>query len=295
MWRIYSIFILVTLAAIPHLHHAEFNNAEVFKLKKYNDIWERALGKTMSQQKLVQLRKLLVKFDRLELEEKHRDAEERNDGEQPRSSVEGHLNAVLEEYDLLNRKEADFIDGRLNELWRHAVKQGDYSATELQNLHTEMQHMDAKLNRVQNMGMEAVGNSVNTLEDNMVHGDDVKVGKPVDEERLELKMKLMKDSILSKKKSKPQLKDHRVQELWDTAQGGSFSEDELGTIREELSHFQKYVDKMEHWEGVHSHLKNNGGEESELLRANERLTKYKHKVKKFHKTMLAKIEGKTEL
>ena len=103
----------------------------------------------------------------------------------------------------------------------------------------------------------------------------------------------MKDGIL-KKNAKPELKDDRVRELWDSAQGAPFSEDELATIREELVHFQRYIDKMEHWEGVHNDLKEKG-RAGERSHAEERFTEYKRKVKKFHKTMVAKIEEKTEL
>lgn len=281
---------VVILLVLVHHHHT---SSTAFNLKKYNDIWERALGKTMSKQKLVQLKKLLHKFDRTELEEKHKDMEERNDGEEPESKVEEHLNEVLKEYDLLNHKEADFADPRLNELWRHAMKQGDYSDEELHNLHAEMQHMDAKMNRVhENMG--DLGTSMNSIEENLVDADTkVDKTKKMDDEKLGKQFKEMKDGILKKSK-KPELKDERVQELWDSAQSEPFSEDELGTIREELVHFQRYIDKMEHWEGVHNKLKEKGGT-NERAHAEERLTEYKRKVKKFHKTMVAKIEEKTEL
>jgi len=281
---------LVVLLVLVHHHHT---SSTTFNLKKYNDIWERALGKTMSKQKLVQLKKLLHKFDRTELEEKHRDMEERNDGEEPESKVEEHLNEVLKEYDLLNRKEADFADARLNELWRHAMKQGDYSDEELHNLHVEMQHMDAKMNRAHDK-MGDLGTSMNSIEENLVDvNTKVDKTKKSDKENLVKQFKTLKDGILKKNK-KAELKDERVQELWDSAQSEAFSEDELGTIREELVHFQRYIDKMEHWEGVHNKLKEKGST-NERKHAEERLTEYKRKVKKFHKTMVAKIEEKTEL
>jgi len=265
-----------------------------FHLKKYNDIWERALGKTMSKEKLVQLRKLLHKFDRMELEEKHKE-EQRNDGSQPKSMVDDHLKAVLEEYDLVNRKVADFADVRLNELWRHAVKRGDYSDEELHSLHEEMQHMDTKMNRVHSTLRSGKDDLQNSVEENLIDSK-MKVDKTskVDQELLHKEFKELKNNLLKKNKLTHGLKDQRVMSLWDSAQGGSFSEDELTTIREELLHFQRYIDKLEHWEGLHNQLKVKGGA-SERVHAEDRLTEYKRKVKKFHKTMVAKIEEKTEL
>lgn len=290
-WKIVQFFLVLAVLPVPMCHAdddvAESSSQDVFKLKKYNKIWERALGKTMSNQKLVQLKKLLHKFDRMELDEKHGEAEERNDGS---SIVDDYVNQVLKEYDLLDDNSSEFEDVRLNELWRHAMKRGDYTDQELQSLHNEMKHMEKKLSDVHG---DAEGGG---LESNMVDSgaglkNDLKTAK---EEKIQKEFKVMKNSILKKKKKKPELKDERVQRLWDSARSATFSEDELDTVKEELLHFQRAIDKLAHWEEVHVTLKDKGAVD-ERSHAESKLGEYKRKVKKYHKTMVKKIEEKTEL
>ena len=108
----------------------ENNNGQVdtsatkhtFKLRKYNDIWKRAVSKELPENKLHSLKRILSKLDRTELDIKHHSNS--NDGKLE-IHLKEHLNEVLKDYGLLHddvpvlqHHDIHFHDERINTLWR---------------------------------------------------------------------------------------------------------------------------------------------------------------------------------
>ncbi|XP_078659910.1 alpha-2-macroglobulin receptor-associated protein-like [Branchiostoma floridae x Branchiostoma belcheri] len=136
---------------------------------------------------------------------------------------------------------SEFTDQRIRKIWMKAQKAG-FSPEELDELKTELTHHQEKVEEYQMMANELPEYRENTIE-----------GR---EKNVELKQKFrdLKDKLgkLDLKISSGYIdemdfKEPKIKELWAAALRGNFTDDELKSIKEELSHFQKKMDKHSHY------------------------------------------------
>jgi len=200
-----------------------------------------------------------------------------------------------------------YEDERLDRLWQHAVDVGHYTKEELHSLHNEMQHMEKKFLEVRALSQKnreilrnLKDNESDIASENMVElsADTGLEAEELHEQLMEKESTInkqfvnMQETVLNKKKS--DFNDDRVSRLWDSAQTALFTADELQTVKEELSHFQRHIDKLNHWEYMNSKLEGESHTE-EALHAQDKINDLKRKVKKYHKTIGKKIKEKIEL
>jgi len=298
--------------------HVEKKN--IFKLNKYNEIWSRAITRKLPDDKLQSLKRILNKLDRTELDLKHssQDVNKRKDAKHQHL-----LNEVLREYGLfdddvpiLAHEDIYFNDARINQLWQQALEEGHFSKHELNSLHKEMRHMEAKVEEVHALHKETEhfhSKFANEVEndpsnhENLVEPMDAANFDPTKLDDMHAELKDRKAWLSEQVKDleykvrnrgnteKPEFTDDRVMHLWKSVQNASFTPNELADVKEELRHFQKYIDKLEHWERYNKRI-DSGENKQHQTHAQEKLEEYKRKVKKFHNTMLTKMkEHRVEL
>lgn len=290
---------------------------DIFKLKKYNEIWARAITRNLHVEKLEGLKRTLTKLDRQDFELKH--AGVRVDKDTARQNF---LNEVLREYGLFNEDvpvqdhdDIFFHDSRINHLWQQALEEGHFSKNELNSLHKEMLHMEEKMKNVHALHKEteSMQKDVHSVAaENDPHNYLNLVDEPTNENSKDLDTKKLDAMHAKLKQEKAILSDHvlylqdkvrnkanmeksdftddRVSRLWHLVQNSKeFKGKELEEVREELRHFQKYIDKLEHWERFNKKVER-GENKGDKEHAQEKLEEYKRKVKKYHDTMIKKMK-----
>ena len=294
---------------------------DIFQLKKYNDVWLRAITKQLPEKELHKLKNVLNKLDRTELDLKHL----HKDDKEMKLQVKEHLNEVLMEYGLfdddvpvLDHQDTHFNDERINQLWQDAVKEGHFSKIELHSLHNEMRHMEGNMDELHTHAQQTEHYRRN-IGENMEN--DARINQnliePINEDNFDVdklykmdaqlkdktamlneRAKHIEDKVRRKSgKETSEFTDERIFHLWGYIQSSNFTADERETITEELRHFQTQIDKLHHWERYIAKLQE--GEHSsseERLHAQNRIDEYKRKVKKYHVAMAKKMkEYKIEL
>ena len=102
-----------------------------FRLNKYNDVWRKA-KETVPEDKLPDLKRVLKKLDKTELEIKHLKANAKEYDGELEAAVRERFLEVLDEYGLVTNqvyqhemhKTHEFDDPRLDKLWKKAVHEG---------------------------------------------------------------------------------------------------------------------------------------------------------------------------
>lgn len=282
-----------------------------FRMAKLNMIWRKAQNK-MSQQKLKDFRHVLEMQDRAEIRWKEVKASGGDEDGEMESMLRMKFSRVLQQFHLedhfddkgndIKDKRAGiegqgvFNDKRLSELWESA--QAKFSPEELNDLQTEFQHHKDKLKEYKHL-VDILKNS-ESISENSIH----RHTKFTDHERESVYNKLhdthetlTKDFMRLKEKvtgGKEEFQDPRVTELWERAKSAQFNQEELDSIKEELKHFERKINK-------HKHYVEELGDSARLLREGHDHLKEKHDslvekakeharwVKKMHATLVNKV------
>ncbi|KAL9978725.1 hypothetical protein ACROYT_G016280 [Oculina patagonica] len=291
-----------------------------FRINKLNMIWKKAQNK-MSEQKLSDFRRMLELQDRAELRWKDLKARGGDEDGEMEAMIRHKFSRVLEQFGLekhldtmedtaneINDNKAGtgmFGDRRLSELWESVEKQGKFSPEELDDLQTEFNHHKDKLKEYNSL--LKVLTDHDDISDNSVFSRN-----EIREKELEKLRNKLEDTHETLRKNFARLKekttgekedglfrDPRVTELWQRAQNGKFSEDELESIKQELFHFDHKIMK-------HKHFKEEAEHSERLLNDGHHHMKEKHEtlikkaeehgkwVKKMHSTLMDKVR-KSEL
>lgn len=254
----------------------------------------------MSEQKLSDFRRLLELQDRAEIRWKDLKAKGGDqDGEMEamirqkfarileQFGLEKHLDATDRGVNEINDNKAGngmFGDRRLSELWESVEKQGKFSEEELDDLRTEFTHHKDKVKEYNRL-LRVLTDHDDISENSVFSRSEIK-----EKELEKLRNKLqdtheslsrnyarLKEKTTGEKEGTSLFRDRRVTELWQKAQNGKFSDEELESIKQELFHFDHKILKHKQFqeEAEHSHRLVKDGH---------------HHLKEKHETLLKKAQ-----
>lgn len=307
---IFSLFVISLVFSQVSARRDDKENP--FRMKKLNMIWQKAQNK-MSERKLSDFRRLLELQDRAEIKWKEMKASGGDQDGEMEATLRRKFSRLLEQFGLDKHvsEEGNVIkdntaghgmaaDKRLDQLWESAQKQGKFSPEELNDLETEFNHHKEKLKEYKHL--------VDILKDqDGISENSVFSHAKMNEHELEkLHDKLqdthdtlsknygrLKEKVTGEKEGKL-FRDPRVNELWQRAQDGQFSEEELESIKNELQHFDHKIMK-------HKHFVEEVEDSQQLLNEGHHHLKDKHEtlvkkakehgrwVKKMHSTLMERV------
>ncbi|XP_066304206.1 alpha-2-macroglobulin receptor-associated protein-like isoform X2 [Branchiostoma lanceolatum] len=237
--------------------HPKEKRDREFRSAKVQAAWEKA-QKLVSDAKLAELHSDLKLHETEEFKWKKLRAEGGDQDGEKEANLRDNLRKLMAKYgidggkyaqqvrndvDMRHAKDVskEFTDNRIKKIWMKAQKAG-FSPEELEDLKTELKHHQEKVEEYQMMANEIPDHKENTIE-----GRDRNV-------ELKQKFRDLRDTLgkLDLKISSGYIdemdfKEPKIRELWAAAQKGNFTDDELKSIKEELSHFQKKMDKHSHY------------------------------------------------
>nr|XP_006629679.2 PREDICTED: alpha-2-macroglobulin receptor-associated protein [Lepisosteus oculatus] len=248
-------------------------NTPEFRIAKINQVWEKALRMQLPPVKQSELHSDLKIQEKEELQWKKLKAEGLDKDGEKEAKLRRNFNIILATYGLDGKKDTrpietnylkdheskdsgTFDDPRLEKLWNKAKTSGKFSEEELKNLQREFQHHQEKIQEY-NIVMDAVSRT-EEIHKNVISPVEADVKTHALHEKhadLKEKMRNLNQGFERLRKISHQgfnedseFKEPRVIELWDMAKRANFTEDELDTLKEELSHFQTKVEKHQHYQ-----------------------------------------------
>lgn len=236
-------------------------------MQKTNLLWEKA-QKRLSGAKLADL------YVDLKVQDKHEFALKklRVDGMDKEGQQEAQVNAafkeIVEKYGLEDfygidennlpeddKKQVHFKDKKLQSMWKRAEEAG-FTERDLEKLREEFWHQQMKIDEINFLKQEL---GVEDVTDNEVQGAK-KPGKTPEEKKaleydLQSQGKDIKagyyklENVMSEfDREEPEFRDNRVYKLWAMARKTDWSPEELQSFKEELLHFERRLQKHEHYE-----------------------------------------------
>ncbi|XP_035669994.1 alpha-2-macroglobulin receptor-associated protein-like [Branchiostoma floridae] len=240
--------------------HPKEKRDREFRSAKVQAAWEKA-QKLVSEAKLAELHSDLKLHEMEEFKWKKLKAEGGDQDGEKEANLRENLLKLMSKYGIdggkyeqmrsrndveMNMRHAkdaarEFTDHRIKKIWMKAQKAG-FSPEELEDLRTELKHHQEKVEEYQMMA-----NEIPDYKENTIEGRDKNV-------ELKQKFRELRDDlgkldlkISSGYNDEMDFKEPKVKELWAAALRGNFTDDELKSIKEELSHFQKKMDKHSHY------------------------------------------------
>ncbi|OQV22396.1 putative Alpha-2-macroglobulin receptor-associated protein [Hypsibius exemplaris] len=255
-----------------------------FRVARLDGIWERAKKQlTVDDQRDIFEELLDLDEDEITLKRLRHDGGDKN-GDLT-AKLRDKLHDILERYGLLtpvhdksraspeqiakSKRDAKlaavdllFSDKKLNKLWAKAQKAG-FSVAELRTLKTEFDHHQQKLDEYREVGGELGGalqqdkaneSSQEESPDQLASGsekvpseDILKLDSGIKEivkNYGRLKAKVNKNSF---EPDSGEFEEVRVEELWHQALQAGFDREELLSLREELVHFERKINKLKNF------------------------------------------------
>jgi len=227
-----------------------------FRMQKINLVWEKARLKLgLAEKKLAKLYIDLKMQDKEELTLKRHQAEGGDKDGLREADIRARFNLILNTYGMGGKAEQTvntakpkelFKDKKLQKLWEKAEKTG-MSSEEMLTLQQEFQHHQEKVDEYNRL-MEMAGKD-SRLNDNTVHRDnedyDIRNTNEVKK-----KYRNVKDGydrlhrLATNKGETTGFKEPKVAGLWRIAKEADFDDDELESLKEELGHYEKRLEKL---------------------------------------------------
>ncbi|CAG9529652.1 unnamed protein product [Cercopithifilaria johnstoni] len=236
-----------------------------FRISKLNFIWSKAIHHLTDKAMIKRLKDELNKFDSLYLSAKARSIKneklvlEEVDNKLvqllEKYGLESAVNAYMKKYKWRNEEQEEnivlpsekFKDSKLQKLW-HAAQNSRFSKTALKILHKELKDHEQKMELY-----EQKVQLFNEFDDNTLIENPFEVSDKLNRElkvhhndimdsydKLHQKVALVSQKIFSNEK---------VENLWHLAlQNPNFTATELESIRIELNHFDKRLEKMKYYD-----------------------------------------------
>lgn len=237
-----------------------------FRINKINYIWSKAVRHLPDKVALKRLKSELNKFDGLYLSAKEQSSKQSG---YFIDEVDRKLETLLEKYDLsgavnaFNKKmkwrneeemkmensvlgSEKFSNPKLDKLWRAAID-AKFTERQLKALHKELKDHERKMEQYDEKVLKF--NSLpheNALEDEVNHENIDKLNQELKDSYNEIEEEYSKlnDKILEQ--TKGPFRNYKVLQLWKKAlKNSNFSSFELESLKVELEHFDKQLDKLE--------------------------------------------------
>jgi len=289
-----------------------------FRMAKLNAVWHKA-QKNLSEGKLQSLYNDLKLQDKEELQLKRLKSEGNDKDGLMEAEVRRKFKGILNTYGLLEyfddghqpekaTRDGDnrihkslFKDKKLNKLWEKAEKVG-FTEKELKTLKEEFSHHQDKLDDYY-MLMESLTNEEKKLMKNDLHDIDTLLedsdepserGKKKQDSKLNQirdkhqEIKASIDTLHKKTSSGPNAADFnepRVQTLWSIALKADFTSDELSSLRTELKHYEKRLEKLQQLHGEFSLKSEFKAKDGHLHTDKDQNSMYADKIKRQERTV----------
>ncbi|EFO27134.1 hypothetical protein LOAG_01354 [Loa loa] len=233
-----------------------------FRINKLNFIWSKAVHHLTDKAMIKRLKDDLDKFDALYLSAKARSMKneklilEEVDNKLvqllEKFGLESAMNAYMKKYKWRDEEEGDSIlsseklkDPKLQKLW-HAAQNSRFSKNELKTLHKELKDHERKMELY-----EQKVQLFSEFNDNSLIGNSFEMNDKLNRELKVYHSNLMDsyDKLHQKvvKVSQKVFSNEKVTNLWHLAiQNPNFTTSELESIRVELNHFDKRLEKMKY-------------------------------------------------
>lgn len=246
-----------------------------FRMNKINLVWQKVRLNFPDAEKLEALYVSLKEHDLKELAYKHSKMQGVGDEDgEDAAKLRQDFSAILQEFGLKDKylpelkpkqydrpakspttdqfneilpdKNTEFNNPKLDTLWKSAAQSG-FSESELETLKVELNHHQEKVDEL-NVLLDDV--DVRLLSNKILQEAPMRASdfgeEPKNKEVNNLKEALNKnlDRLQTKVKGNvTSFTENRVINLWSRALKGNFTENELASLKEELSHFQKKIEK----------------------------------------------------
>ncbi|XP_002730925.1 alpha-2-macroglobulin receptor-associated protein-like [Saccoglossus kowalevskii] len=261
-----------------------------YRQRRTNQVWEKAERIGMSPKRLDQLEKELKLYD----ESAMRWKKTKRDGGDPtgekEASLRRELSEIMKRYGMGKDALAEeglaatgsfkgdriFEDMRLNKLWSKSLASGQFSDEELKELRREFEHHQDKVSEYRLLMDEIQGtDDFNRIDKfNRLDVDEAKAGKDRKLKELELKLKhkSLNDDYkrleikMLPEEERGEFVEPRLVKMYKDALASNFTEDELQSLKEELKHFERKLQKHESLQHealqaeMHFQSKRNSGE-----------------------------------
>ncbi|KAM4809864.1 alpha-2-macroglobulin receptor-associated protein [Rhinophrynus dorsalis] len=288
-------------------NRSDRDNGE-FRIQRLNQVWEKAQRLHLSAVELAELHSDLKIQEKDELNWKKLKVEGLDDDGEKEAKLRRSLNVILAKYGLDGKKkiqteDSNYIkdgtendvlnDPRLEKLWNKAKTSGKFSEEELESLWREFLHHKEKTNEY-NILLDTVSRT-EEIHKNVISPEEHEVKEDV----LHAKHSDLKEKLRSINNGFERLRklshegyvggrefnEPRVNDLWDMAKIGNFSDTELESFKEELKHFETKIEKHQHYqkqlEISHEKLKHiaENGDKEHLMRSKEKHNMLTEKIK----------------
>ncbi|XP_053313571.1 alpha-2-macroglobulin receptor-associated protein [Spea bombifrons] len=278
-----------------------------FRIQKLNQVWEKAQRLQLSPVKLAELHSDLKIQEKDELNWKKLKAEGLDDDGEKEAKLRRSLNVIMAKYGLDGKKKSqtddnnfikdgsqdDISDPRLEKLWNKAKASNKFSEEELENLWREFLHHKEKINEY-NILLDTVSRT-EEIHKNVINPDEHEVKEDfLHSKHADLKEKLrsinhgferLRKLSHEGYTSSRDFNEPRVNDLWEMAKDGNFSDSELESFKEELKHFETKIEKHQHYqkqlEISHEKLKHiaETGDKDHLKKSKEKHSMLTDKIK----------------
>uniref|UniRef100_F1LBX6 Alpha-2-macroglobulin receptor-associated protein n=1 Tax=Ascaris suum TaxID=6253 RepID=F1LBX6_ASCSU len=292
-----------------------------FRTNKINFIWAKAVSHIADKSAIKRIKEELEKFDKLYLSAK---GQQEKYGKSDMDEIDAKLETFLERYGLestisaYNKKmkwrneeelkktnsvlaSEKFTDPKVEKLWR-AAQNGKFSESQLKALHKElkdherrMEEYNAKFLKFNEIAHE------NSLHDESMEGRE-EIRRQLKEHfnDIESNYEQLREKVLQTEKSP--FKNEKVVDLWNLAmKNPNFTATELESIRLDLHHFDKQMEKLKYHEeelAAAQQLHKEAGKASVISEGlsefEEKTERMKRKLRKLGNFLETKI-GHTEL
>lgn len=296
-------------------------------MSKVNAVWNKA-KKVLEGKKLAELHADLVIQDKNEKELKKRLFEGTDSDGLFEAGVRQEFVDILQRYGLSEYFPGEKYSARTNDpskksrtyplknekllkILKNARKSG-FTDAELQLLKEEMGHYQMKIDEYESLKMEyetleeQVDNSLDNLEQQgNIWKELAQKKKDMKDRHKEFREGLKRlegkvgDKVGDKDNSFAEFEDSRVYQLWALAQKAGFEEDELESVKKELTHFENRIKKAEFVQSQVNRVaeKKDAGGEVDLQEYEQLQDRAKHfhkKVDKYHKDISERIHRKLD-
>ncbi|KAK7507177.1 hypothetical protein BaRGS_00001112 [Batillaria attramentaria] len=323
-WLSVTVFLCIVISCSGSKYTADKNRKipdfadedRPFRMQKTNLLWEKA-RKRLSGPKLADL------YVDLKVQDKHEAALKklRVEGMDKDGMREAQVNAafreIVEKYGLEDfygidnndipeqpeMKETHFKDQKLQSMWKRAEEAG-FTERDLEKLREEFWHQQMKIDEMNFLKQEL---DIEDITDNEVEGAKKRGRSQEEMKELEHNLKSqskdiragyyrLEDMISEFDREEPEFRDHRVYKLWALAKKTDWSPEELESFKEELLHFERRLQKHEHYEdqlmqsadALRDQVKD-GKYPEKHAQLEQRTQELRQKVKKMHNELKTRV------
>jgi hypothetical protein len=230
-----------------------------FRMQKINLVWEKGrLHLNLTENKLSKLYSQLKVQDKEELTLKKLKSEGGDKAGHKETEVRHRFGQIMEQYGISNIKPSPednkivnskhlFKDKKLQKLWEKAEKSG-MTPSELLALQEEFQHHQEKVDEYQRM-LEIATNQNHVDTNEIQRHLDEEIYNIRDPNELKKRMKDLHKGLdklhkLATNQGEFGFREPKVSGLWRVAMEADFSDQELESLRQELEHYEKRLEKL---------------------------------------------------